>query len=187
MRQHQVSHRPEQPGDRPAVRKLHLRTFGEHGRAVADLAEDLRAHVDAGHGLSLLAETDDGVVGHVVLTHALLDAPRRLVSVRVLSPLAVLPTVQRRGIGRALVAAVLQHESTRAVPLVFLEGDPGYYARLGFQPGGAHGFRRPSLRIPQAAFQVFLLPSHEPWMTGTLIYPEVFWRHDAVGLRTPGT
>ena len=97
-----------------------------------------------------------------------------------------LRTVQRRGIGRALVAAGLQHESTRSVPVVFLEGDPGCYARLGFQPGGQHGLRRPSLRTPEAAFQVFLQPSHQPWMTGTLVYPEVFWRHDAVGLREPG-
>ncbi|WP_432571522.1 GNAT family N-acetyltransferase [Kineococcus sp. SYSU DK005] len=182
-----MHYRREQPGDRPAVRQLHLQAFDEHGRAVADLVEDLRARVSAGHGLSLLAETDGTVVGHLVLTDALLDAPRRLVSVRVLSPLAVLPTVQRRGIGRALVAAALQHDSTRAVPLVFLEGDPGYYARLGFQPGAQHGLRRPSLRIPEAAFQVFLLPAYEPWMTGTLVYPEVFWRHDAVGLRRPGT
>jgi putative acetyltransferase len=24
---------------------------------------------------------------------------------------------------------------------------------------------------------------YEAWMTGTLIYAEAFWRHDAVGLR----
>jgi putative acetyltransferase len=45
------------------------------------------------------------------------------------------------------------------------------------------GFRRPSLRIPEVAFQAVLLPAHEPWMTGTFVYPDVFWRHDAVGLR----
>jgi putative acetyltransferase len=30
------------------------------------------------------------------------------------------------------------------------------------------------------------LPVHEPWMTGTLVYSEIFWRLDAVGLRDPG-
>ena len=178
--------RPEQPEDRIAVRELHLRAFGDHGRLVADLVDELRTRVSAGRGTSLVAETGSGVVGHVMLTDALLDAPRRLVTVRVLSPLAVLPPLQRRGIGRALVAAGLQHESARAAPVVFLEGDPGYYARLGFQPGAHHGFRKPSLRIPDAAFQALLLPSYEPWMTGTLVYPDVFWRHDAVGLRDPG-
>jgi putative acetyltransferase len=27
------------------------------------------------------------------------------------------------------------------------------------------------------------LSAYEPWMTGTVVYPDVFWRHDAVGLR----
>jgi putative acetyltransferase len=180
------SPRPERPDDHLPVRALHRAAFGDHGSLVADLVDGLRTRVAAGEGISLVAETADGVVGHVMLTDALLDAPRRLVAVRVLSPLAVLPGAQRRGVGRALVAAALEHESTRAFPVVFLEGDPRYYSRLGFEPGSAHGFRRPSLRIPEAAFQAFLLPAHEPWMTGTFVYPDVFWRYDAVGLRDPG-
>ena len=75
--------------------------------------------------------------------------------------------------------------SERDVPLVFLEGAPGYYSRFGFEPGAAHGFRKPSLRIPDAAFQVLRLPTYESWMTGTLVYAEAFWRHDAVGRRDP--
>ena len=70
-----------------------------------------------------------------------------------------------------------------SVPLVFLEGAPGYYSRFGFEQGSELGFRKPSLRIPDAAFQVLRLPAYEQWMTGTLVYSEVFWRHDAVGLR----
>ena len=30
---------------------------------------------------------------------------------------------------------------------------------------------------------VYPLPRYEPWMTGTLVYPDAFWRTDAVGLR----
>jgi putative acetyltransferase len=51
----------------------------------------------------------------------------------------------------------------RGVPVVFLEGDPDYYSRFGFQAGGPQGFRKPSLRIPDAAFQAILLAAHEPW------------------------
>jgi putative acetyltransferase len=74
----------------------------------------------------------------------------------------------------------------QGAPAVFLEGDPAYYSRFGFTPGGGHGFRKPSLRIPDAAFQVAVLPAYEPWMTGTLVYAEPFWRYDCVGLRDPG-
>ena len=71
----------------------------------------------------------------------------------------------------------------RAVPVVFLEGPPDYYARLGFSAGAEQGFRKPSLRIPDAAFQAIQLAAWAPCMTGTLVYAEPFWRHDAVGLR----
>jgi putative acetyltransferase len=180
-----VDVRPEQPQDRPAVRRLHLAAFGDHGPVVADLVDDLRTILTADDGLSLVAEDEDGVVGHVMFTRSLLDAPRRLVPVQVLSPLAVTPARQRQGVGAALVRAALPVLSQRSVPVVFLEGDPAYYVRLGFRPGAGLGFRRPSLRIPDPAFQALPLPAHQPWMTGTLVYSEIFWRHDVVGLRDP--
>jgi putative acetyltransferase len=177
--------RGEQPGDRRIVRKIHLVAFGEHGAVVADLVDSLRDTITADHGLSLVAEQNGQVAGHVMFTHSLLDAPRRLVDVQVLSPLAVVPHYQKRGIGSMLIREGLKIMVARQVPLVFLEGDPAYYRRFGFLPGGEQGFRKPSLRIPDAAFQAIRLPRYEPWMTGTLVYADPFWRHDAVGLRDP--
>lgn len=177
--------REELVSDRQAVRDVHLRAFGDHGLVVADLVDSLRDIITPQAGLSLVAELDGQVVGHVMFTRSLLDAPRRLVDVQVLSPLGVAPEFHKRGIGSALVQHGLATLSERAVPLVFLEGDPGYYSRFGFVAGEELGFRKPSLRIPDDAFQVFKLPGYEPWMTGTLIYAEPFWRHDSVGLRRP--
>ena len=176
--------RPERQRDHAAVRALHRAAFGDnHGLVVADLVDDLRSLVTADNGLSLVAEVDGTVSGHVMFTRSLLDAPRSLVDVHVLSPLAVLPANQGQGIGSALIRHGLQVVAEQRVPAVFLEGDPGYYRRWGFRAGAPLGFRKPSLRIPDAAFQVMLLAAYEPWMTGTLVYSEVFWRHDAVGLR----
>lgn len=77
--------------------------------------------------------------------------------------------------------------TARSVPAVFVEGDPRYYGGLGFVSAVPLGFRKPSLRIPAAAFQVTTLRGYEQWMTGTLVYPDAFWRHDAVGLREPNS
>jgi predicted enzyme related to lactoylglutathione lyase len=78
--------------------------------------------------------------------------------------------------------AVAEAERSGAIGVV-LEGDPAYYSRLGFEPAEPWGLLRPSPRIPRPAFQWVRLSAHEPWMRGRVVYPDVFWRHDAVGLR----
>lgn len=174
--------RAERAADRPAVREIHTRAFGDGGR-VADLVDVLRAAAAPLAPTSLVARVGGDVVGHAMLSASRLDARRRLVDVLVLSPLGVLPEFQGRGIGGRLVARALAVAEGRDVPLVFVEGSPRYYGRRGFERADALGFRAPSLRIPAAAFQVARLPAYEPWMTGTLVYSEPFWALDCVGLR----
>ena len=176
-----VLHRPEQRGEEAQVRELVEEAFGE--RKGGELVDRLRDSPDWIDGLSLVAENEGRLIGHILFTRALLDAPRRLVDVLVLGPVSVAPAFQRRGVGSALIRYGLEQLAPRPEPLVFLEGSPRYYRRFGFEPGGRHGFRRPSLRIPEAAFQVLKLPGYEPWMTGTLVYSRVFWDLDCVGLR----
>lgn len=173
--------------DAPAVRRVVAAAFGaedaEHGRAVVDLVDALDA---AGSTrASLVAERGGDVVGHVQLSGAWVDARERLLDVLVLSPLAVLPEQQRGGIGTLLVEAAVEAARGLGSPALFLEGSPGYYGARGFRRGSDLGFARPSVRIPDAAFQVVALDGYEPWMRGRLVYVEPFWAHDCVGLRDP--
>ncbi len=175
--------RPERPSDVPAVEAVVAAAF--EGPQVPTLLRDMRGD-HSWLGLSFVAEpagSSGDPVGHVSFTRGWVDAPDRLVDVLVLSPLSVRPDVQRRGVGRALVLEALGTLDSRPEPLVFLEGDPGYYSRLGFQPAAAWGFTRPSARIPEPAFQARRLPACIDGLSGALVYPDVFWRHDAVGLR----
>ncbi len=177
--------RPQQAGDaeRDSVHAVVEAAFGDV--IVADLVDALQADEAGRRGASIVAVSDDDehVVGHVQLSRSWLDAPTRLLDVLVLSPLAVVPDRQGKGIGGALVRAAIEAAEALGTPLLFLEGSPRYYPRFGFVPGGPLGFIRPSVRIPDAAFQVIRFPCWEPWMTGQLVYSEVFWRLDAVGLR----
>ncbi|GAB2860908.1 GNAT family N-acetyltransferase [Nocardioides pacificus] len=169
--------------DRPTALAVVRSAFGDEGAEVGGLVEALWAsgRVRA----ELVAEVDGLVVGHVMLSDSWVDARERLVPVLVLAPLAISPERQREGCGARLVEAAAQRAEELGAPAVFLEGDPGYYGRLGFERGSAHGFVRPSVRIPDAAFQVRRLSGHQPRLTGALVYCEPFWAQDCVGLRDP--
>ena len=174
--------RAERDTEHQAVRDVQRHAFGDEGPLIAEIVDELRSRPGT---TSLVAVDGDQVIGHIMFSTALLDAPRRLVEVQVLSPLGVDPAHRRTGVGRALTRHGLDVLAAAGAPLVFLEGDPRYYRGAGFVAGGDLGFRKPSLRIPDGAFQVFRLPAYEPWMTGTLVYPQLWWDHDAVGLRDP--
>jgi putative acetyltransferase len=179
-----ITIRPEQASDRQHIREVHALAFGP-GEPVPDLVDALRSAHAPLAPRSFVATDGDRVIGHVMLSASRLDAPRRIVDVWVLSPLGVRPEAQRRSVGTRLVAHALESAAGTGVPLVFLEGSPAYYGSRGFERASALGFRSPSLRIPDAGFQVARLPWYEPWMTGTLVYSDTFWAFDCVGLRDP--
>ncbi len=178
--------RPEQAADREAVRRVITAAFGAddpvHGRDVAQIWESLGHHRRPG----LVAEERGVVVGHVGLSQGWVDARRALVEVWVLSPLSVVPERQDEGFGTALVAAAIETARGSGTPALFLEGSPLYYGSRGFERADLHGFLPAALeRTPRAGFQVVVFDGHEPWMTGQLIYPSVWWEHGAAGLRDP--
>lgn len=169
------------PADYHSVRALGVAAFEDP--TIGDLLDDLRDSWAWEDELSFVADADGEVVGHVLYTHGFVDTPSRLVDVLILSPLAVADQRQGRGVGTRLVTATLEIVGDRSEPLVFLEGDPRYYRRFGFESASELGFEPPSERIPDAAFMAFRLPEYRSWMTGRLVYPDPFWRNDAVGLR----
>jgi putative acetyltransferase len=126
--------RDERPQDHAAIRRLLIEAFG--GEAEADLVEQLRAGGEA--PIALVALADGGVAGHVMLSR--MQAP---FSALALAPLAVAGLVRRRGVGMALVRKALARARAEGWEGVFVLGDPGYYARLGFSLQDAEGFESP--------------------------------------------
>lgn len=171
--------RPAGRDDHAAVDAVVRDAFGHDDEVVADLVVALRAGGDL--VVELVAEEDGDVVGHVALSRGWVDDEAALAEVLVLSPLSVTPDRQGGGLGTRLVESALEAARTRGAAYVFLEGSPDYYSARGFEPAQPRGFERPSVRIPGPAFQVAVL--EDRGTTGRLVYPDVFWRHDAVGLR----
>ncbi len=171
------------PSDEDAIDRVIREAFGDEGDLVAAIWQELESSELT--RLSLVAVDGRRVVGHVGISHAWLDARRELVDVLLLSPLSVLPGSQGTGVGTELLTAVLSACAESGRPLVALEGDPGYYGARGFQPGSAVGISPASDRTPGPAFQVATFDGWQEWMKGRIVYPDVWWRHDAAGLRDP--
>ena len=165
--------RPERPEDAVEIASVVEEAF--ESIAVAELVAAIRASEHFFPELSLVAEVEGHVVGHVMISRATLDDGVLQSPIMTLSPLAVAPGHQRRGIGAALVRAVTTAADERGEPFVVLEGSPIYYGRLGFEPAAAHGITLPlpSWASPAAA-QLMRLAADVPTLRGHVVYPSAF-------------
>jgi len=162
--------RRETAADEAAIRELTLAAFP--GPLEARLVDELRADRGWLPALSLVAEDPDGrVAGHVLCTRGAVDSA----PVLGLGPLSVRPDRQRRGVGSALMHAVLGAADALGEPIVALLGDPAYYHRFGFRPSTEHGIDPPVAEW-QKYFQVRTLSAHDPQVRGTFAYAEPFQR-----------
>ncbi|GAB1818118.1 GNAT family N-acetyltransferase [Herbidospora sp. RD11066] len=160
--------RRELPGDVAAIRDVVLRAFPTPMEA--DLVDELR--VDPGWipALSMVAEIDGEVVGHVVCTRAHIDDTPALG----LGPLSVRPDRQRQGVGLALVHAMLGAADALGEPVVVLLGNPAYYCRYGFRTASDLGIISPDPQWGEH-FQVRVLTSYTG-QKGQFAYAEPFNR-----------
>ncbi len=156
-----------------AIATLVEAAFGQPSEA--RLVEALRASNCYIPELSLVAEVEGQVVGHVMITTAWFDDDGERRPVANLAPLAVAPEHQRAGVGSALMRAVIAASDERGEPLIILQGHPSYYPRFGFEHALPLGivFDLPDWS-PSEAGQVLRLAGYEPTMTGKVVYPPAF-------------
>ena len=107
--------------------------------------------------LCLVAREGGRLVGAIRYWPMLLGAEEVLL----LGPLAIDPALRGQGIGRALIRASLAEAEAMGYRLVFLVGDPAYYAQHGFI------VVPPSIRIPDEApgrvqYAPWAVPSYRP-------------------------
>ncbi len=136
--------RDERPDDASRITQIQYAAFTNHplnppGAEPVEhrIVEGLRA--SGALTLSLLAEIDGQTirqtvgqaVGHVALSPAVVGQEKR--GWHLLGPIGVLPRFQGRGTGSALVHEALRRMRALGAKGVVLVGDPGFYARFGFE------------------------------------------------------
>jgi putative acetyltransferase len=163
--------RPEREGDRAAIFALHAAAFGSDAEAkLVDRLRDARAAT-----VSLVAERDGRVVGHILFSPVRVESEAGEWSAIGLAPVSVAPEVQKDGIGSALIRAGFDACRAAGHGIVFVLGHPPYYPRFGFELAASHGLSyegRPA--FSPAFFVIELVPGALAERTGVVHYHEAF-------------
>ena len=160
--------RAERPEDAEAIRQVTAAAFAPMPYSAGTEPRIVDALRDAGAlTLSLVAEREGRVVGHIAFSPVLIDGQAS--GWYGLGPVSVAPALQRQGIGDALIREGLQRLKDLGAGGCVLLGDPGYYARFGFETdprltyagGPAEDFQRLTLREPQPTGDVSYHPAFD--------------------------
>ena len=167
--------RRETPRDVPAIAAVTTAAFrqGADGPEPVETALLARLRADASWlpALSLVAIADGAVIGHVVCTRGYVDDVPALG----LGPISVRPDHRRRGVGHALMHAVLGAAEATDEALVALLGDPAFYRRFGFVAASDLGIAAPDPAWGRH-FQARALSACPAGLTGTFRYAAPFAR-----------
>jgi len=167
-----INVRLETPGDYEAIRRVHDLAFGRSYEA--QVADRLRASAAYVPELSLVAELDGEIVGHVILSEAKIEGGSHSWPALVLGPIGVLPALQRQGIGSRLVNCGLERAAAMGYGAVILIGHPTYYPRFGFVPASRYGLKT-AYNVADEVFMARLLrPDGLAAISGTVIFPDAF-------------
>lgn len=170
--------RKENPSDHHWVTELTEKAFesleiSDHNEG--QLVVNLRKAPAFIEELSLVAELNEQVVGHILFTPILIDNGDQHFHSLVLAPVSVLPEFQKQGIGGALIRAGHQKALDLGFQSVILIGHPEYYPRFGYKPASGWGIHT---LIPLPSDDVFmaveLTDGGLTGVSGMVIFPPEF-------------
>ncbi|MGC9308162.1 MAG: GNAT family N-acetyltransferase [Thermoplasmatota archaeon] len=132
--------RAERPDDVASISDVNRRAFQQDDEG--KIVERIRAGEHFVPGLSLVAEENGHIVGHILLSKTKIMGEEAYDTL-LLGPVAVLPEFQRQGIGGKLVIEGLRRARTLGFDSVILVGHSEYYPRFGFEKASKWGIECP--------------------------------------------
>ena len=155
--------------DRDAVANVHRLAFGrdDEGRLVERLRDSGLTEI------SLVARLGLQIVGHILFSRLPIVTPGGVTTALALVPLAVLPDLQRQGIGSQLVRSGLEECRSAGYRVVVVLGHPEFYPRFGFSAKLAAPLESPF--SGDAFMAAELVPRALSGLRGVVQYPPPFF------------
>ena len=159
--------RPDTTDDHAIIREILIAAFADHPFSHQTehlIVEALRA--DDALTLSLVAEVDGSVVGQIAFSPVKIGG--KDYGWLALGPVAVLPALQGRGIGQAIVNEGMKAIRDLGAQGCVLVGEPAFYNRFGFR-------HDPALRMEGVPPEVLLcLPMWDEMPEGAVTHHPAF-------------
>jgi putative acetyltransferase len=160
--------RIEKPEDCAAIRFVNEQAFGR--RDEADLVDRLRDQEVV--LASFVAEVGGRIAGHILFSRMWIETAAESLPAVALAPMAVIPNLQRQGIGGRLIGHGLGWLRGGIERVVIVIGHPEYYPRFGFSTAMTRFLGSPF--NPKAFMALELRPNALENVRGRVRYPDAF-------------
>lgn len=128
--------------------------------------------------ISLVAEKDNKIVGHIMYTKLLIkDNNKEEISIA-LAPLSVLPEFQRKGVGSKLVKESLKIAKNLGYKSVIVLGHVDFYHKFGFLPASKWNIKCPCEVLDEYFMALELEKGALDNISGTVIYAKEFFENN---------
>lgn len=125
--------------------------------------------------LSLIAEVEDEIVGHILLTKIKIINEQSESDSLVLAPVSVVPKFQRRGIGGLLIKHAHKIAKEMNFKSVILLGHADYYPKFGYVQAHKFGIELPFDAPKENCLAIELTKNGLEGISGTVEYPKEFF------------
>lgn len=169
--------RQEEPADYPTVFNLIEAAF--QNEPMSDhreqfLVDRLRKSLAFVPELSLIAEHEGKIIGHILLTKISIQNGEESYESLALAPVSVLPQYQRQGVGRKLINEAHRRAKTLNFNSVVLLGHQDYYPRFGYETASKYGIKLPFDIPEENCMAIELTPGGLNGVKGVVKYPDEF-------------
>lgn len=168
---YEIKIRKEEEKDYKRVYEVNRLAFQQENES--KLIEKIRKGVNFVPELSLVAEIDDEIVGHILFSKIKIVGGAVFESLA-LAPMAVIPEFQKRGIGTKLIKKGIEKAKELGFDSIIVLGHKEYYPKFGFQKASKWGIKCP-FEVPDEAFMAIELTEKAlKGKAGTVKYPNEF-------------
>ena len=125
--------------------------------------------------LSLVAELDGRLVGHILLTKIQIQEEDKSHPSLTLAPVSVHPDFHKQGIGSTLINKAHDIAKDLGYLSIVLLGHAEYYPRFGYKPTYKYGIQLPFEATPEHCMIVELVEDGLKNVKGMVVYDKAFF------------